>query len=68
MYNRALIIIHQCYRDKYDKNKDEYMKISNLLVADEIIHPDLQLKITAFVSADVVVSNLIPHTQLKIKQ
>ena len=35
------------------------MKISNLLAADVIIHPDLQLKITAFMPADVVVSNLI---------
>ena len=57
VYSIALIIINQYYRKKYDKNKDEYMKMSNLLAADEIIHPDLQLKITAFVSADVVVSN-----------
>ena len=37
-------------------NKDEYMKILNLLSADGIMAPDLQLKITAFMSADVVVS------------
>ena len=32
------------------------MKISKLLASDEIKDPDLQLKITAFMSADVVVS------------
>ena len=32
------------------------MKIANLLASDGINDPDLQLKITAFMSADVVVS------------
>ena len=36
------------------------MKISKLLASDEIKDPDLQLKITAFMSADVVVS-FIPN-------
>ena len=34
------------------------MKISKLLASDEIANPDLQLKITAFLSADVVVSSV----------
>ena len=36
------------------------MKISSLLASEEIKDPDLQLKITAFMSADVVVS-LLPN-------
>ena len=47
------------YRDKYDKNTEEYMKISKLLASGEIANPDLQLKITAFLSADVVVSSVL---------
>ena len=35
------------------------MKISKLLTSDEIANPDLQLKITAFLSADVVVSSVL---------
>ena len=35
------------------------MKISKLLASDEIANPDLQLKITAFLSADVVVSSVL---------
>ena len=47
------------HRDKYDKNTEEYIKISKLLASDEIANPDLQLKITAFLSADVVVSSVL---------
>ena len=47
----------QCkfFRKKYDDNTEEYMKISRLLASKEIKDPDLQLKITAFMSGDIVV-------------
>ena len=44
-------------RQKYDRNTAEYLKIANLLATDGGNDPDLQLKITAFMSADIVVSN-----------
>ena len=35
------------------------MKISKLLASEEVKDPDLQLKITAFMSGDIVVSFII---------
>ena len=55
----VLFILYFNIREKYNKNRDEYMKISKFLAADGIEDPDLQLKITAFMSADVVVSNCV---------
>ena len=37
------------------------MKISKLLASEEVKDPDLQLKITAFMSGDIVVSFTIDN-------
>ena len=43
-------------RSKYDRNKEYIMSVGRMMAASGAVKPNLQFKITAFMSGDLVVS------------